>query len=350
MRIIGIDLGKVNSQVSERDEKGEEKRNYRLTTTREALKKALGEGERAKVLIEAGTPARWVASCLREMGHEVVVADPNFLPMYIDAKSKRKKTDKRDASLLSQALLTGNWRGSHERSEAAQINKMRLDARARHVRTRTQLINALKAMLSQWGIPKFRGAPEAVPAGIRALMTELPQDVQALLEPEVKALEAENEMIATLDKKIAETSGADPVVKRLQTAPGIGVITASMFVATVDTPERFRNAHELESFLGLVPSEYSSGERRALGGISKAGPTYLRALLVQAAWAVWRAKNSPDAQGLRRWAEAIALRRGKRVAVVALARKLSGILFAMWKKNEVFKASQSVAPPIPAAA
>ena len=97
MRIIGIDLGKVNSQLSERDESGKELRNERFASSREGLTEVLAGGK-ARILVEAGTPARWVAELATSLGHEVIIADPNFLPMYVDRTSKRKKTDKRNSS------------------------------------------------------------------------------------------------------------------------------------------------------------------------------------------------------------------------------------------------------------
>jgi len=345
MRIIGIDLGKVNSQLSERDASGKELRNERFATTRERLKEVLA-GEKARILVEAGTPARWVAELARSLGHEVNVADPNFLPMYVDRNSKRKKTDKRDASLLSNALLTGTWRSAHLRSVDEQIRKMRLDCRSRHVATRTKLINALKATLTQWGVPPIKGAPEALPEGIRVASAELPPALREVIEIDLGALEHQNTLIERLDREIEVTSGADARVKLLQTAPGVGLTTAAVFVATIDNPQRFASGHELGSFLGLVPGEHSSGEKRLLGSITKAGPRYLRSLLVQAAWAIWRSTRRAAADALRAWAGGIEKRRGKRVAIVALARKLAGILLAMWKKQTPFNA----APSVPAAA
>jgi transposase len=142
--------------------------------------------------------------------------------------------------------------------------------------------------------------------------------------------------------EIEATSGADARVALLQTAPGVGLTTAAVFVATIDNPQRFADGHELGSFLGLVPGEHSSGEKRLLGSITKAGPRYLRSLLVQAAWAIWRSTRRPIAEALRAWAAGIERRRGKRVAIVALARKLAGILLAMWKKKTPFMAPATV--------
>ena len=112
-------------------------------------------------------------------------------------------------------------------------------------------------------------------------------------------------------------------------------MTAAAFVATLDRADRFAGAHQVESYLGLVPSEDSSADARRRGHITKAGNPRMRWLLVQAAWAVWHSTQR-DAQPLRAWAQRIAHRRGRSVAVVALARRLAGILFAMWRDETPF--------------
>jgi len=101
-------------------------------------------------------------------------------------------------------------------------------------------------------------------------------------------------------------------------------------VAALDTVSRFERAAQVTSYLGLVPREYSSGEKQRRGRVVRSADPYLQSLLVQAAWRVWRASN-PRTEAFRTWAHAIARRRGKKVAIVALARRLARTLFAMWR-------------------
>jgi transposase len=128
----------------------------------------------------------------------------------------------------------------------------------------------------------------------------------------------------------------DPVVARLTTAPTIGPVTAVAFVATLDDVGRFGNAHRVAAYLGWTPTERSSGEQQRRGRISKTGNPRLRSLLVEAAWRILRTKQ-PAAAGLRAWAEQIAARRGRSVAAVALARRLAGILYAMWRDGRDYR-------------
>ena len=128
------------------------------------------------------------------------------------------------------------------------------------------------------------------------------------------------------------------------TVPGVGPLTAVVFVATVDQVARFRNAHQLESYLGLVPREWSSSETQRKGSITKAGNTRMRWLLVEAAWCILRRKKKPETVQLRDWADRIALRRGSHVAAVALARRLAGILYAMWRDHTDVRPESDRAP------
>lgn len=148
---------------------------------------------------------------------------------------------------------------------------------------------------------------------------------------------------------VAALANEDPIATRLTTAPGVGPVTASAFVATIDDISRCRTAHELEAYLGVIPRERSSGEKRQLGHSTKSGNGRMRWLLVEAAWTILRS-TSTETAALRAWTVQTAHRRGKRIAVVALARRLAGILYAMWRDEVAYDAQQirprpTAAPP-----
>jgi transposase len=157
----------------------------------------------------------------------------------------------------------------------------------------------------------------------------------AAVTPLVELLGPLNAAIAAADAGMARRLAADPVARRLATTPGVGPVTAVAFRATLDDVGRFARPGRVAAYLGLVPQEHSSGERQRRGALTKAGNTRLRWLLVQAAWGVWRDRHAASAP-LRRWATALAARRGKGIAVVALARRLAGILFALWRDGTTF--------------
>jgi transposase len=144
---------------------------------------------------------------------------------------------------------------------------------------------------------------------------KLSDAVRTTIEPLVAMLEPPEIQLAAVERRLEELCTSQPVVAHLTTVPGVGPIVAACFVSVIDDARRFRTAHQVESYLGLVPSEDTTGGKRRLGTIAKQGNSYMRAVLVQAAWALLRKPGRSDP--LQRWALAIGERRGKRIAVIA---------------------------------
>jgi transposase len=209
------------------------------------------------------------------------------------------------------------------------------------VRTRTRYIALAKALTRRDGLRVPASEAHLVAKRIAAL--ELSETLAAELLPLFEVLAPLNAQIAAADARITAVMRSDPAVALLATAPSIGPITASAVVATIDDVTRFASAHQFAAFLGLVPGERSSGEKRRVGHITKTGNARVRYLLVEAGWRILRAKDAETA-ALRAWALRIAERRGKRIAVVAIARRLAGILYVMWRDNRGYDAMQLKAP------
>lgn len=332
MEIIGLDLHKRESQLCIRTEAGELVER-RIFTGRAAFAAALGTRPRARVLLEAATESEWVARYLESLGHEVIVADPGFAPMYA-TRSKKVKTDKRDARTLCEACQLGAYRPIHRASDAQRHVRAELAVRDALVRTRTRYVAIIKAFIRREGFRLRSGEPEHTAAKVAELA--LPVSLLEELGPLLSLLEPVNAQIAQANTRLTALARTAPIVPRLRTVPGIGPITAVAFVAALDDIVRFENAHQVQAYLGLVPSEYSSGERQLRGRITKRGNSRVRWLLVEAAWRVLRSAD-PAAAPLRGWADRIAVRRGKRIAVVALARRLAGILYAVWRDDSTYQ-------------
>jgi len=332
---IGLDLHKRETQVCILTADGE-LIERRIATTRARFTEVLGNRPRARILLEASTESEWVARHLESLGHEVIVADPSYAPMYA-TRSRRVKTDKRDARTLAEACRLGAYRAIHRVSDTQRHVRSELAVRDALVRTRTRYVALIKARVRSEGLRLTQGDPEFTTRKLAAL-TELPDLTRAELAPLVALLEPINTAIAAADHRIVALVATDPIVMLLTTAPTIGPVTAAAFVATLDVVTRFPSADQVTAYLGLVPSEHSSGERQHRGRITKTGNTRLRWLLVEAGWRILRSTH-PDVAGLKAWGEAIAERRGKRVAVVALARKLAGILYAMWRDHAPYRAT-----------
>jgi transposase len=331
MDTIGLDLHKRESQLCIITEDGE-LIERRIITGRAAFAAVLGSRPRARILLEASTESEWVARYLESLGHDVIVADPGFAPMYA-TRSKKVKTDKRDARALCEASQVGAYRAIHRASDAQRHVRAELAVRDALVRTRTRYVAIIKAFVRREGLRLRSGEPEHTAAKLAELPLPLP--LLAELAPLVSLLPPVNAEIAHANARLTALADIDPIVPRLRTVPGVGPVTAVAFLAALDDITRFQNAHQVQAYLGLVPSEYSSGERQLRGRITKRGNSRVRWLLVEAGWRLLRS-NDPAAAHLRTWAERIALRRGKRIAVVAVARRLAGILFAVWRDDTTY--------------
>jgi transposase len=306
----------------------------RIRTERNKLTELFKERPKAKVLMESSTESEWVAQCLEGLGHEVVVADPNFAAMYA-TRSRRVKTDVRDARTLAEACKLGAYRPAHRVSEEKRHIRAQLAVRQVLVRSRVRYINLASALLRAEGL---RVGSSRFAQRVQKL--SLPKRLQERVAPLLKVLEELNEQIGLLDGVLEQLSTQDEQMRQLCTVPGVGPVVASAFVCAVDGPQRFRGPHQVQAYLGLVPSESSSGEKQRKGHITKAGNPQVRWLLVQSALHILRLTAKPHTAHLRQWAQAIAQRRGKRIAVVALARRLAGILFAMMRDGTEFQPPQ----------
>lgn len=188
------------------------------------------------------------------------------------------------------------------------------------------------------------GTPERLAERVGQL--GLPGRILSEVAPLLAVLQELNKQIAFLDDLIEELGRQQEAVRRLRTVPSVGPVTAAAFVAALDgDASRFRSAHQAESYLGLVPQEMSSGETQRRGRITKTGDARVRWLLVQVAVSTLRLKQ-PGTAALRAWAERIALRRGRKVAVVALARRLAGILYAMMRDGTNYTSMPTHRPPV----
>jgi transposase len=331
MEYGAIDLHKQHSVIRIVEEAGAVVLERKVTTSREGLRRVFGERAPMRVLLESGTESEWVAQTVEACGHEVIVADPNYALMY-GARARRVKTDRRDVAALAEACRRGIYRRAHRVSASQRARRREVRVREQLVRIRTQLINLLRAQLRQEGYRLPSGAAET--AARRYTTLGVPAGLATALTPLLAVLEGLTPMIAAADAAI-QTAASDPVVQRLMTVPGIGPVTAVTFRAVLDDVSRFRDARAVPAYLGLVPREDSSGTRQRKGTITKAGPRTLRAYLVSAAWVVWRQRRQGGA--LHAWVERLADRRGRRIAVVALARRLSRILYAMWRDGRDYE-------------
>jgi len=333
MEYGAIDLHLRRSQIRIVDEVGTIVLDRRIETSRTALDELFSSRPRLRILIESSTESEWVAQHLEQRGHDVIVADPNYAAMY-GARSRKVKTDKRDAAALAEACRTGVYRRAHRVSAPARQLRQELRVRQHLVDLRRRTINLVRALVRQHGRRLASGSAERVVARLDQLA--LPAPLAAVLAPLRTTLTQVTALLAEVEQAV-EARAAEPSTQRLMTAPGVGPVVALTFQAALDDPQRFGGrAARASAFVGLVPAEDSSAERQRKGHITKTGPRDLRALLVQASWVIWRGRSHAGA-GLRTWAHALAARRGRRIAIVALARRLTRILYAMWRDHRPYQ-------------
>ena len=201
------------------------------------------------------------------------------------------------------------------------------------VRSRTLLINTVRGWLRTQLIRVPSGAKQTFAARVRKKLLERPEGMPVAIERQLVVIEELVKQVRSADEEIRSIAENDPTCRLLMTAPGVGPLTAVYFMTVVDEVKRFGGAQAVESYLGLTPGEHSSSLRQARTGITKAGSGQVRRVLVQACWSAW---VHADKDPLVEWAQQVAKRRGPKVAVVAMARKLAGILYAMWRDGREY--------------
>ena len=340
MNFIGLDAGKVYCQVCEISA-ADQVWEARVRTRRDFLEATFRGRAQARVLIESSTASEWIARLLEGLGHEVVVADPNYAPMY-SYRTRRIKTDRRDARALAEACRLGAYRAAHRTTDPRRHIRALIAVRENLVRTRTRWILLIRALLRREGLSTRTGHAESFVE--RVLELELPPGLHEEIEPLLGLLGPVNDQLDALEGRLAQLAHEDAAARRLMTMPGVGPVVALSFVATVDRVDRFRSAHQLESYLGLVPREWSSSEIQRRGPITKTGNKRMRWLLVQTARAVMRTPSRFTTRPLWEWAARVGARRSGRVAAVALARRVAGILYAMWRDGTDFQVAQLTKP------
>ncbi|WP_437776139.1 IS110 family transposase [Sorangium sp. So ce1097] len=336
MRSVALDLG-VN-EISFCEVVGGVVVLRRTVRSLDSLQDVLGPSSApARVAIEACREAWAVHDKLRDWGHDVLVVDTTRARQ-LGIGQHGRKNDRLDAEALARAVERGGIPLAHVLSPHRRAIRHQLAVRRALVETRAQYVTTVRGLLRACGHKLATCTTE----GFLARLSEaaVPAETRQLIAPLVAALEVLTPQIARVDAALEQLCAREPVIARLTTAPGVGLVVAAAFVSVVDEAKRFHHAHQLASYLGLVPLEDTTGgrDKRRLGSITKQGNAYLRTLLTQAAHSILRHHSSSGDDPLRTWANSIAERRGRHVAVVALARRLSGVLWAMWRDGTLYDA------------
>jgi len=280
-----------------------------------------------RVGMEASGHAGWFERLLRDMQLELWIGDAAEIRT---KRVRKQKTDRQDAQLLLRLLIEDRfpriWVPDAENRDLRQL----LWHRHRLVQMRTQVMNQLHVVALNEGVRRKKalwrpaGRSELESIALAPWASRRRQDLLDLLDQLTPKIQ---ELTGALEKEVEKR----PVTRRLMTHPGVGPLTALAFELVIGTPERFHCGKQIASYVGLVPSEESSGDRRRLGHISKQGNVLLRFLLVEAAQVTVRSQPEWRSKFFR-----LSMRRGRKIAKVAMARKLAVHLYWMWRQGREF--------------
>jgi transposase len=327
MIIIGCDYHPGFQQIAFVDNETGELNERRLEHPEEAEKfyrDLRAQGMSVRVGMEASGHARWFERLLGELQYELWIGDAAEIRT---KRVRKQKTDRQDAQLLLRLLLEDRfpriWVPSWENRDLRQL----LWHRHRLVQMRTRIMNQLHVVALNEGVRRKKalwrpaGRAELESLVLAPWSSRRRQDLLELLDQLTPKIQ---ELTRALEQEVEKR----PVTRQLMTHPGVGPLTALAFELVIGTPQRFHCGKQIASYVGLVPSEESSGDRRRLGHISKQGNSLLRFLLVEAAQVTVRSDQEWRSKYFH-----LAMRRGRTIAKVAMARKLAVRMYWMWRKE-----------------
>jgi transposase len=332
VHVLGIDLAKNVFQLHGIDRKGRAILTRRVH--RDQLLKVIGELEPCLIGIEASTGAFYWQRQFEKLGHTVKVIAPQYVKPFV----RRQKNDPNDAEAICTALQQRNMRFVPKKTLEQQDIQALHRARQRLINHRTALISQMRGLLLDRGIaiavsatrarrliPKILATPnEELTPMMREIVTSL---YAFMLEIDTR--------VKAFDRKINAIFKASTVCQRIAKIRGIGPKTATAMIAAIGDGSDFKNGRHLAAWLGLVPRQHSSGERRVMMGISKRGSQHLRTLLVHGARAVVRtAVRKTDSRSI--WVNQLRQRRGYNRATVAIANKNARVVWAVLTSGEPY--------------
>jgi transposase len=330
---VGLDMGDRFSHYCLLNGEGDVVEEGRMQSTEAALRRHFQGEPCLRIALECGTHSPWVSRLLTALGHQVIVANARKIPAITGSESKN---DRNDAEKLARFAAYDPRLLSplEHRSQQRQLDLNLIHARSTLVRARTMIVNALRGLIKSAGGRLPACSTESLPA--RALPAIAPFLAQ-VATPLIEQIALLNVQIDGMDKQVEKLAAKYPEIGLLRTVPGVGPIVAAAYVLTLDRPDAASN-RSAGAFLGLRPRQSQSGDADPQRRISKTGDGCLRSLLVQSAQYIL-GRFGPDSE-LRRWGLKLAssgAKRGKKRAIVAVARKLAVILHSMWRSGRRFQ-------------
>ena len=338
MTTLGIDLAKSVFQLHGVDAAGAVVLQKKLR--RGAVLDLLGKLKPCLIGMEACATSHHWAREIAALGHEVRLIPPAYVKPYV----KRQKNDAADAEAICEAVSRPNMRFVPVKSEEQQAVLILHRSRDLLMRQRTMILNAIRAHLAEFGIIAAQGPRKVVELVIR-LREEDGLEVPALARAALMALAAQLDSLASqirgIERELMAWHRQSTDSQRLETIPGVGLITATALAASVPDPSVFKSGRQFAAWLGLVPRQNSSGGKERLGRVSKMGNGYLRRLLVVGATSVTRrAPKTETRTGV--WVRSLLERKPTRLVTVAIANKTARTAWALLVKGESYRATPAI--------
>lgn len=317
----GIDYHKRTSTICYLHENGSKEIKTILSDN---LIKELTDKKDLLVAIEASCGVNYVVDQLKMHDIPIKIINPNkFRGVGIGGK----KTDIKDAEALAHCLKVGFIPTVHHKSIGARKLKSLLRIREQYVQNRVRLTNHTRGILREYGI-KIPAGPESFWQEVFGKLEELGEGpIQQHLKDTLYEARKLKSKEMEVENTIRELLAGDQCFKNLQTIPGVGILTAAACIAVADDFSRFKNAKAFASYIGLVPREFSSGDKRRMGSVTKSGQEILRRYLIHGARTVLKYTNDTSKEPIRVWANKVKHKTGMNKATVALAHRLARICF-----------------------
>lgn len=342
---IGLDLGDKKHAICVIDQAGAIIDERTITNHKESLRRLSQKYPQSRIALEAGTHSPWTSRLLRDLDHEVIVANPRKLRAIYTSNRKSDQTDARMIARLARVDVELLHPIQHS-TEQAQRDLLQVKLRDNLVRQRVDIISSVRFTLKSLGVRLPSPSTASFANRCRALMTAEKPELLAMVEPALQIVDLLTKNIRELERKIEELcQNHYPATGRLRQVPGVGPITSLSFALTIGDPERFEDPRDVAAYLGLVPKRDQSGNLDKQLRITKAGNVYLRQLLVGSAQYIL-GPFGPDCDMKRRGLELAARggRAAKKKSIVATARKLSVILLTLWKSGEAYQPFRETTP------
>ena len=288
-----------------------------------------------RIGLEAGPLSQWLFSALAEAGLPAICVETRHMRAVL--KAQINKTDRNDARGMAQMMRAGLYRPVHVKTLRSQKHRMLLTHRKLLQSKAISIDNDLRGTLRNFGLKVGMVGALKFEARIRELVADLP-DMALLVEPLLIVRRVLRDQLAILHRSLLAIVRDDEVCRRLMSIPGVGPVVALTFRASVDVPARFKNSKAVGAAFGLTPSKYQSGEINRSGAISKCGDEMVRAMLYEAAHIML--VRSTRWSWLKAWAMKIAKKRGRKKAIVALARRLAVVMHRMWMDGTEFQCTR----------